>query len=70
MVDGNPHASARTWSVAVGVSQLLEDPTAWRHRRTERYEVVSAEEIRHRVSVDFTIPENLWSDLLFRPAPD
>jgi hypothetical protein len=61
--------AARAWQIAEGMSGLLEDPTAWRHRRTERYELKSAEEILHRVSVDFTVPRDLWGQLQLRPEP-
>jgi hypothetical protein len=61
---------ARRWSIAVGVSQLLEEPTRWRHRRTERFEIRSAEEIRRHVSIDFTVPRPLWRYLQLRPDPD
>lgn len=60
---------ARRWELALGVSQLLETPTAWRHRRTERFEIRSADEVRRHVAVDFTVPPEVWGDLLLRPAP-
>lgn len=59
----------RRWSIAVGVSQLLEEPTRWRHRRSERFEIRSAEEMRRYISIDFTVPRPLWCYLQLRPDP-
>lgn len=42
----------------------------WRHRRTERYDIVSAEEIRRHVTVDLTVPRELWADLRVVPPCD
>ncbi|MEA2332893.1 MAG: hypothetical protein QOH58_3031 [Thermoleophilaceae bacterium] len=57
----------RHWAIAAGLSQLLEDPSGWRHRRSERFELRSAEEVRRHVSIDFTVPSEVWDDLLLRP---
>jgi len=50
-------------SIATAAAELLVDPAAWRHRRVETLTVLSHEQIRRAVSVDFTVPIE-WRDLL------
>jgi hypothetical protein len=54
---------ARSVSIATAAAELLLDPAAWRHRRVETLTVLSHEQIRRAVSVDFTVPVE-WRDLL------
>lgn len=46
----------RAGEIAVGFAALLTRQAAWRHRRVESIEVLSHEQVRRRVSVDFTVP--------------
>lgn len=46
----------RAGEIAVGFAALLTRQAAWRHRRVETIEVLSHEEVRRSVSVDFTVP--------------
>ena len=46
----------RSGEIAVGFAALLTRQAAWRHRRVETIEVLSHEEVRRSVSVDFTVP--------------
>lgn len=46
----------RAGEIAVGFAALLTRQAAWRHRRVESIEVLSHEEVRRSVSVDFTVP--------------
>jgi len=47
----------RASDVAVATDVLLRRQAAWRHRRVETLRVLSHEEVRRQVSVDFTVPE-------------
>jgi hypothetical protein len=42
--------------VAAAALELLRHPAAWRHRRVETITVLSHEEVRRAVSLDFTVP--------------
>jgi hypothetical protein len=46
----------RAGEIAVGFAALLTRQAAWRHRRVESIDVLSHEQVRRRVSVDFTVP--------------
>jgi hypothetical protein len=46
----------RADSIAVAAEDLLRNQLAWRHRRVETLTVLSHEQVRRAVSVDFTIP--------------
>jgi hypothetical protein len=46
----------RAGEIAVGFAALLTRQAAWRHRRVETLMVLSHEQIRRSVSVDFTVP--------------
>lgn len=46
----------RAGEIAVGFAALLTRHAAWRHRRVETITVLSHEQVRRRVSVDFTVP--------------
>jgi hypothetical protein len=43
--------------------RLIADPASWINRRVETIEILSHEETRRRVSVDFTLSEELQQDL-------
>lgn len=43
--------------------QLIADPASWINRRVETIEILSHEETRRRVSIDFTLDEKLQKDL-------
>jgi hypothetical protein len=49
--------------IAVGFAALLTRQAAWRHRRVETITVLSHEQVRRSVSVDFTVPEEHREDL-------
>lgn len=51
--------------IAAGVAStpLIVDPRAWINRRVEAVELLSHEETRRRVSVDFTLPADVLDDL-------
>jgi hypothetical protein len=46
----------RAGEIAVGFAALLTRQAAWRHRRVETITVLSHEQVRRSVSVDFTVP--------------
>ena len=46
----------RAGEIAVGFAALLTRQAAWRHRRVETITVLSHEQVRRHVSVDFTVP--------------
>ena len=48
----------RAGEIAVGFAALLTRQAAWRHRRVETITVLSHEQVRRHVSVDFTVPES------------
>lgn len=43
--------------------ELIADPPSWINRRVETIEILSHEETRRRVSIDFTLSEELQQDL-------
>lgn len=47
----------RAGDIAAVAAVLLRDQAAWRHRRVETLTVLSHEQVRRHVSVDFTVPE-------------
>jgi hypothetical protein len=53
----------RAGEIAVGFAALLTRVGAWRHRRVETITVLSHEEVRRAVSVDFTVPLEHREDL-------
>jgi hypothetical protein len=46
----------RAGEIAAGFAALLTRQAAWRHRRVETITVLSHEQVRRSVSVDFTVP--------------
>jgi hypothetical protein len=46
----------RASDIAVAADQLLHDQAPWRHRRVETLSMLSHEQVRRHVSVDFTVP--------------
>jgi hypothetical protein len=53
----------RADEIAVGFAALLTRQAAWRHRRVETLTVLSHEQVRRAVSVDFTVPAEHREDL-------
>ncbi len=53
----------RAGEIAVGFAALLTRQAAWRHRRVETITVLSHEQVRRGVSVDFTVPIEHREDL-------
>ncbi|MDA0183594.1 hypothetical protein OJ997_25015 [Solirubrobacter phytolaccae] len=53
----------RAGEIAVGFAALLTRQAAWRHRRVETIEVLSHEQVRRSVSVDFTVPREHRAEL-------
>src|SRR5689334_14832129 len=53
----------RAGEIAVGFAALLTRQAAWRHRRVETITVLSHEQVRRSVSVDFTVPAEHREDL-------
>ncbi len=53
----------RAGEIAVGFAALLTRQGAWRHRRVETITVLSHEQVRRSVSVDFTVPAEHRDDL-------
>jgi hypothetical protein len=47
----------RAGDIAEAADVLLRHQAAWRHRRVETITVLSHEQVRRQVSVDFTVPE-------------
>jgi hypothetical protein len=54
--------------VAAAAFELLRRQAAWRHRRVETITVLSHEEVRRAVSVDFTVPAEYRGDLVVSAA--
>src|ERR671925_2386614 len=46
----------RASDIADAAVQLLRHPAGWRHRRVETLSMLSHEQVRRHVSVDFTVP--------------
>jgi hypothetical protein len=53
----------RAAEIASAASVLLSQSAAWRHRRVETITVLSHEQVRRHVSVDFTVPEEYRASL-------
>jgi hypothetical protein len=53
----------RASDIAVAADVLLRRQAAWRHRRVETLTVLSHEQVRRQVSIDFTLPAD-YRDLL------
>lgn len=53
----------RAGEIAVGFAALLTRQAAWRHRRVETIDVLSHEQVRRSVSVDFTVPQEHRDEL-------
>jgi hypothetical protein len=53
----------RASDIAVAADVLLRRQAAWRHRRVETLTVLSHEQVRRQVSIDFTVPPD-YRDLL------
>jgi hypothetical protein len=58
----------RAGHIAVAAEALLRDQMSWRHRRVETLTVLSHEQMRRAVSVDFTVPLDYRADLRISPA--
>jgi hypothetical protein len=53
----------RAGEIAVACASLLTRQAAWRHRRVETLTVLTHEQVRRSVSVDFTVPAEHRADL-------
>jgi hypothetical protein len=53
----------RAGEIAAGFAALLTRQAAWRHRRVETITVLSHEQVRRAVSVDFTVPAEHRADV-------
>jgi hypothetical protein len=53
----------RAGEIAAGFASLLTRQAAWLHRRVETITVLSHEQVRRSVSVDFTVPREHWDNL-------
>jgi hypothetical protein len=53
----------RAGEIAAGFAALLTRQAAWRHRRVETITVLSHEQVRRAVSVDFTVPAEHRGDV-------
>jgi hypothetical protein len=53
----------RAGEIAAGFAALLTRQAAWRHRRVETIAVLSHEQVRRAVSVDFTVPTEHRDDV-------
>src|SRR4051812_49423037 len=53
----------RAGEIAVGFAALVTRQAAWRHRRVETITVLSHEQVRRHVSVDFTVPAEHRDDV-------
>jgi hypothetical protein len=58
----------RAADIAGAASVLLQQHVAWRHRRVETITVLSHEQVRRHVSVDFTVPHEYRESLLLSDA--
>jgi hypothetical protein len=47
----------RAFDIAAAAASLLRNQAPWRHRRVETLTLLSHEQVRRHVSVDFTVPE-------------
>lgn len=60
----------RASDIAEAAFALLRDQAAWRHRRVETLTMLSHEQVRRHVSVDFTVPIELRERLRISPADE
>ncbi len=60
----------RASDIADAADQLLRRPAAWRHRRVETLTMLSHEQVRRHVSVDFTVPVELRESLRLSDADE
>ena len=60
----------RAGDVADAAVQLLRHPAGWRHRRAETLTMLSHEQVRRHVSVDFTVPVDLREGLRLSDADE
>jgi hypothetical protein len=60
----------RAGDIAVAADALLQDQAAWRHRRVETLTMISHEQVRRHVSVDFTVPVELRDGLRLSDADE
>jgi hypothetical protein len=60
----------RAGDIAVAAGALLEDQAGWRHRRVETLTMLSHEQVRRHVSVDFTVPPELREGLRLSHADE
>jgi hypothetical protein len=58
----------RAGDIATAADALLARQAGWRHRRVETITVLSHEQVRRHVSVDFTVPEEFREDLCVSDA--
>jgi hypothetical protein len=60
----------RAGDIADAADQLLRRQAAWRHRRVETLTMLSHEQVRRHVSVDFTVPAELRERLRLSDADE
>ena len=60
----------RAGDIADSASKLLRDQAGWRHRRVETLTMLSHEQVRRHVSVDFTVPADLREGLRLSDADE
>jgi hypothetical protein len=60
----------RAGDIADAADQLLRHQAAWRHRRVETLTMLSHEQVRRHVSVDFTVPVELRERLRLSDADE
>jgi hypothetical protein len=60
----------RASDIADAADQLLQDQAAWRHRRVETLTMLSHEQVRRQVSVDFTVPAEFREQLRLSDADE
>ncbi|HWM12190.1 MAG TPA: hypothetical protein VNO82_22710 [Solirubrobacteraceae bacterium] len=60
----------RASDIADAADQLLKQPAGWRHRRVETLTMLSHEQVRRHVSVDFTVPVELRERLRLSDADE
>src|SRR5919109_4466378 len=53
----------RAGEIADAAALLLRRQAAWRHRRVETLTLLSHEQVRRHVSIDFTVPQELREGL-------
>jgi hypothetical protein len=58
----------RASEIASAASLLLRQAGAWRHRRVETITVLTHEQVRRQVSIDFTVPEEYRASLRLSDA--